>query len=208
MPHEYLLGVREGAREARGFFGTRGSCRSYLAPVSARYAQQEVRCGKLEDGEAASMNAGTRPRSSPYWLTIGYETYGMEVLTIESPGTAEFPDGQKALPLFSSREDAEEFLELVRKEELPHARCPVMIAGGRWRIRETTRGELVSLLCGACADVGTVLLDPLPQISVGLAIELVGLSRESFVDRLLGRGRPWFDDRRRSKKEQHEEEER
>ena len=58
------------------------------------------------------MNAGRRLQSSPYWLIIRSETYGVEVLTIEYPGPAGFHEVQEVLPLFSSREDAEEFLGL------------------------------------------------------------------------------------------------
>jgi hypothetical protein len=139
------------------------------------------------------MDAETQPRSSPYWLVIGCETPGMEVLTIDfSPGTAGIPDGQKVLPVFSSSEDAEGFLELLRKDGFSRGRFCVAPVGGGWRIRETTRGELVSLLCGPCAGVGRVLLDPLPGIDSALMAELVGIDREDFMDRLLGRGRAWF----------------
>lgn len=138
------------------------------------------------------MNSKARLRSSPYWLITGCETPRMEVLTIDFPGITRFPDGQKALPVFSFREDAEEFLELLPKDKF-QGRFSVTPVGGGWWIRHTTRTELFSLLCGACGSVGRILLDPLPEIDPRLSAELVGVSREGFVDCLLGRGRSWFD---------------
>lgn len=144
------------------------------------------------------MNAKARLRSSPYWLITGCETHRIEVLTINLPGTLTFPEGRQALPVFSSRQDTEGFLELLRKEGFGQGRFSVTPVGGGWRVREITRGELLSLLCGACAGVGGVLLDPLPEMDAALMAELVGVSREGFVDHLLGRGRPWFDCRHKS----------
>lgn len=134
------------------------------------------------------MNAETQPHSSPYWLITECGAHRVEVLTIEPPDTTRFPGGQKVLPVFSFREEAEEFLELLRKERFRQGRFSVAAPGGGWRIRETTRGELLSLLRGACASVGRILLDPLPEIDAELVVELVGVSRESFMDSLLGRG--------------------
>ncbi len=177
--------------EITTFFEDREPAGPYGVTVPARRTLH-VRSNKLEDRRASSMNAKAQVQSSPYWLITGCETHRIEVLTIDFPGTAKLTDGEKALPVFRSREDAEGFLEFMQKDGSPRGGFSVAAAGGGWRIRETTRGELLSLLCGACAGVGRVLLDPSPGIDAALMAELVGVGREDFMDRLLGRGRAWF----------------
>ncbi len=57
--------------------------------------------------------------------------------------------------------------------------------GRRGRSRQTTAGELVSVLLAPYADVRQVTLDSLP-LSVGRALlPLVSMSRERFVEDLL-----------------------
>src|SRR5215210_3446931 len=67
-----------------------------------------------------------------------------DLLTVDLDGAGE------ALPVFSFEEEAEMFLWLQTTED------------GR-EVRETTPGQLVSILYGPCADVGRVMLDPLPE---------------------------------------------
>lgn len=141
------------------------------------------------------MNGDERPMSSAYWLIGLCEARGMQALTVEMSDTAGFPDGQRILPIFSYREEAEAFLEALRQDRFTRGKTCVTPAISSWRIRETTRGELVSLLCGACAGVHRILLDPPPEMDAEMLVDLVGVSRESFVERLLGRGRAWFQDR-------------
>jgi len=74
------------------------------------------------------------------------------------------------LPVFSFEEEAEMFLRLGLLEK------------EGWRVRETTCGELTSVLYGMCRDVTHVSLDPLPGM-----VELVSLSRKTFVRTLLAR---------------------
>jgi hypothetical protein len=138
---------------------------------------------------------GAQTRSSLYWLIAGCEIDRMEMLTVNLPGTSAFGASQQALPVFSSREDAGEFLEFVRRDGTSLGRFSVAGAVGGWRIREIERGELVSMLRGSCAGVRKILLDPLPGIDAKLSAELVGVSREGFMDRLLGRERSWFERR-------------
>ena len=95
--------------------------------------------------------------SRPLWLIVKQRCSGLEVLTI----------GGHVLPVFSFREEAETFL---------HFRG----AGDGWHARETTCGELVSVLYGPCRDVEHISLDPLPEV-----VELVNLSRKAFVKTLL-----------------------
>jgi hypothetical protein len=82
----------------------------------------------------------------PLWVITCYRNNRTEVLTID-------PDGDGgSLPVFSFEEEAKTFLGLSENDQ----------EGRRWRARETTAGELVSVLLAPCAGVGQVALDPLP----------------------------------------------
>ena len=97
------------------------------------------------------------------WLISEHKNGRMEVLTIET-------GGEEALPLFTLEEEAETFLRL---------QAP---AREGLRARETTRGELASVLYGPCARVKRVLLDPLPpQVGGETMTRLVSLGWEEFV---------------------------
>jgi hypothetical protein len=78
-------------------------------------------------------------------------------------------DGEQALPVFSGEGEAEMFVWLGG------------VVGDDWRVRETSGGELVSILYGPCAGVGRVALDPSPGMTAE-TIRLVSLSRERFVN--------------------------
>ena len=101
-----------------------------------------------------------------FWLVVKVEPYPMEILTFSC-------GGDEALPVFSHEEEAELFL------------CLGEIGDG-WRVRESSAGEVISLLFRPCAGVGSVTLDPLPATVAGAMIELLSLSRERFLDRLMG----------------------
>jgi hypothetical protein len=77
------------------------------------------------------------------------------------------------LPIFSFQEEGEFFLG--------HQSASVAS-----RLRETTTGELVSLLLGLCARVDKVALDPLPSLGERGIVELVSTGRRHFVRDLLG----------------------
>ena len=110
-----------------------------------------------------SKNKATR-RS--FWL-IATRSHGrMEVLTIDA-------GGETVLPVFSFQEEGEFFLSLETTE-------------ADWWPRETTTGELVSLLLGLCSRVDTVALDPLPRLGEREIVELVSTGRRDFVHHLLG----------------------
>ena len=79
------------------------------------------------------------------------------------------------MPVFSHEEEAEMFLRLWE----------VRFHG--WQVRESTAGELVSVLCGPCASVERVALDPLPEMVLERTVGLVSLSRERFVDLVFSR---------------------
>jgi hypothetical protein len=108
----------------------------------------------------------TYPR--PFWLIARHRSGGMEVLRTV------LASGQEALPVFSFEDEARMFLELG-------------MPGGGWRARVTSAGELVSVLCGPCANVDRVVLDPVPlpgPITEGLHV-LLSMEREIFIRSLL-----------------------
>jgi hypothetical protein len=97
-------------------------------------------------------------------LVVRRCTRGLEVLTIDGNG--------EVLPVFGFKEEAEMFLRLG-------------VSGTGWRVRETTRGELVSVLYAPCRDVRLVALDPLPEMAFESTVGFVSLGREAFVEVLL-----------------------
>jgi hypothetical protein len=114
--------------------------------------------------------AGGVPRragTQRYWV-ITKDGFGQpDLLTVDLDGTGE------ALPVFSFEEEAEMFLWLQTTED-------------GWEVREITPGQLVSILYGPCADVGRVVLDPLPEIGLNMQISLLGMDRNDFVESVMG----------------------
>jgi hypothetical protein len=101
-----------------------------------------------------------------FWL-IATRAHGrMEVLTINT-------GDEMVLPIFGFQEEGELFLGLEATE-------------ADWYLRETTTGELVSLLLGLCARVDKVALDPLPSLGEREILGLVSTGRKHFVRHLLG----------------------
>ena len=99
---------------------------------------------------------------STFWLVVRHEDRRMEVLMVGC-------GGEQAMPVFSGNGEAEMFVWLRGAFE------------DDWRIRETSAGELVSILYGPCSSVGRVALDPSPEM-VTETIRLVSVSRERFVN--------------------------
>ena len=110
-----------------------------------------------------SKNKATRRL---FWLIVTRAHGSMEVLTIDA-------GGETVLPVFSFREEVELFLHLQAK-------------GADWWPRETTTGELVSLLLGLCAWVDKVALDPLPSLEERGIVELVSTGRRRYIRYLMG----------------------
>jgi hypothetical protein len=108
---------------------------------------------------------GRRP-ASKWWLLAKDGDFGAGKLVAHC-------DGEKALPVFSGEGEAEMFVWLGGAFE------------DGWGVRETSAGELVSILCGPCAGVGRVALDPSPGMAAE-AIRLVSVSRKIFVSRIVG----------------------
>jgi len=122
-------------------------------------------------GRAAGRAAGRAPGST-YWLIARNENSRLEVL---ATGLA---DTEKAMPVFSHEEEAELFLGLWE------------VGVGGWLARESSAGEIISVLCGPCASVERVALDPLPEMLVERTVGLVSLSRKRFVDLVMSREQP------------------
>ncbi|MGH3146410.1 MAG: hypothetical protein ACRDTR_11485 [Rubrobacter sp.] len=53
--------------------------------------------------------------------------------------------------------------------------------GDRWRTRESSVGEVVSVLYGPCADAKSVVLDPLPEMLRDGTVGLVQVERKRFL---------------------------
>jgi hypothetical protein len=108
-----------------------------------------------------------RRSASRFWLVAKDRNHPVEMLTVEC-------GGGEALPVFSHEEEAELFLNLGG-------------AGDGWRARESSAGEIVSLLFGPCAGVRSVALDPSPVMAPE-TLGLVTLGRDRFVDLFAGPG--------------------
>jgi hypothetical protein len=111
-----------------------------------------------------------RTAGRAYWLVFKQLTSRMEVFTTHLRG------GPKALVVFSYEEEAEMFLDLR-----------LTASKDRWRVRQTSVGELVSVLYGPCSDTKKVVLDPLPEIGGEALADLLSMHRAEFLRFLLGK---------------------
>jgi hypothetical protein len=122
-------------------------------------------------GSTRAAPEGTRRRPR-WWLIAKTENGRVEFLT-----TAREEDGGETLPVFGYEEEAEMFLHL----------------GGYgddgWSARESSIGEIVSVLCGPCSGAEGVSLDPLPGMVGDGTLCLVRMRREIFLGRILGHPR-------------------
>ena len=105
----------------------------------------------------------------PLWLITTYQNNRMDALTIDPGGAGE------SLAVFSFKEEAETFLRLSEDVEKRG-----------WRSRQTTVGELISVLLEACAQVKRVSLDPLPLLFGTTLLPFESVNREPFVQELVG----------------------
>jgi hypothetical protein len=101
-----------------------------------------------------------------FWVIAPRTRGRMEVLTIDA-------GGETVLPVFSFQEEGEFFLRLEARE------------ADLW-LRETTTGELVSLLLGLSSGVDKVALDPVPSLGEREIRGLVSTGRRHFVSHLMG----------------------
>src|SRR5918997_5663903 len=96
-----------------------------------------------------------------FWLVAKDGNCSIETLTVDC-------GGHEALAVFSHEEEAELFLRLGKIDD-------------GWRVRESSAGEIVSLLFGPCAGVGSVVLDPSPLMESEM-MGLVRVGRDRFLD--------------------------
>ena len=121
------------------------------------------------EGGETSRGVPRRAGTQRYWVIAkdAKDGFGQpDLLTVDLAGAGQ------ALPVFSFEEEAEMFLWLQTTED------------GR-EVRETTPGQLVSILYGPCADVGRVMLDPLPEIGARMLNSLLGMDRNDFVESVM-----------------------
>lgn len=125
----------------------------------------------IEDAEALPTRPlpGRRPGTT-WWLVAKDRHLRKDFLTVDY-------GGGRALPVFSGEGEAEMFVWLGDAFE------------DGWRVRETSTGELVSILRGPCASVRSVALDPWPGMAKAEMIGLVIVARERFLDRIVAPGR-------------------
>jgi hypothetical protein len=118
------------------------------------------------EGSGVRTGASVRPTRS-WWLIAKDGEPGTEPLAIERRG-------ERVLPVFGFREEAQMFLRLGA-------------LGDGWRVTETGGGELVSALGGPRAKFKKVALDPLPLAVGGEAlVDLPSMDGETFRRKLIG----------------------
>ena len=121
----------------------------------------------IEELSTRAASEGTRRR--PRWWLITKTENGR----IRVPDYVPRGDGGEALPIFSFEEEAEMFLHLSGYAD-------------SWSVRESSSGEIVSVLLGPCSGAESVALDPPPKMVAGATLSLVSLRRKRFLERLLG----------------------
>ena len=104
----------------------------------------------------------------PLWIIQSYQNNRMDVFTIDPDNDGGF------LAVFSFKEEAEVFLSLLEDHQKSD-----------WHSKQTSAGELVSVLLGPCAGVRRVALDPLPLSCWGVTLPLVSVDKERFVQELM-----------------------
>ena len=117
------------------------------------------------------------PAGNEYWfeehslfvryLIVRHTHHRMHVLIIPDPATSE-----AALPVFSTGRMARDFLKSGA-------------FGLEWHVRESTAGELISLLMGHVADVETVVLDPPREPVADEDVPLNSLSKKTYIGSLM-----------------------
>ena len=100
---------------------------------------------------------------SMFWVVFADEC------RLTCPLTLGLEGGKEALAVFSHQEEADMLLRWFGT------------AGEGWHIRQTSAGEVVSLLYGPCCGANTVALDPSPQMLADGFLSSVVLERGRFV---------------------------
>ena len=118
-----------------------------------------------------ASSAETADRISKHSVPLRYLIARLENNRLKVFTLAAGPRGA-ALPIFGTGRAAHEFL---RRGGL----------GGGWRVRESTAGELISLLMGHLANVERIVVDPCPGVGVSDA-RPDGTSKRDFIAALMG----------------------
>ncbi len=105
----------------------------------------------------------------PLWLITKHITSRMDIFTANLCGDS------KTLVVFSFKEEAEMFLDLQ-----------LATSKDGWRVRQTSVGELASVLYGPCSDTKKVVLDPVPELDREELADLLSMPRNDFLRFLLG----------------------
>jgi hypothetical protein len=105
----------------------------------------------------------------PQWLITKHMISRMDVFTTHLCGD------RKALVVFSFEEEAQMFFDL----------CLAASKDG-WKVRQTSVGELVSILYGPCSDTKKVVLDPVPKVGREELVDLLSMHRNDYLRFLLG----------------------
>src|SRR4051812_22856953 len=92
------------------------------------------RIRKEEKGRMQNKSRSLTRR--PLWIIMSYQNNRMDALTLNPDSDGGF------LAVFSFKEEAEAFLSLLEDDQKSD-----------WRSRQTSAGELVSILLGPCAGV-------------------------------------------------------
>jgi hypothetical protein len=111
----------------------------------------------------------TKISDRSHWLITKHLTSRMEAFTTDLCGD------RNALVVFSFEEEAQMFLDLQ-----------LAASKDGWRVRQTSVGELVSVLYGPCSDTKKVVLDPVPEVGREELVTLFGMNRKDFLRFLLG----------------------
>jgi hypothetical protein len=113
------------------------------------------------------ISATAAYRGSPLrYLIARRKNNRLELLTLAAKSCGE------TLPVFGTEQAARDFL---RRGGF----------GGDWRVRESSNGELVSLLVGHLARVDHVALDPPPGLAASEDPELPSMSKKGFIATLM-----------------------
>lgn len=116
------------------------------------------------------IDRAQRRPSRAWWTVCKQGNCRAEVLTVAGAKG-------EVLPIFSGEGEAEMFVWLGG------------LSGDGWHVRESSAGEIVSVLYGPCAGARHVALDPPHDAAERGALDLVCLDRGPFVEGLIGRSR-------------------
>ncbi len=115
----------------------------------------------------------TKKARRSLWLLTKHITNTMDIFTTN------LSDDSRALVVFSFEEEAEMFLDLR-----------LAASKDGWKVRQTSVGELVSILYGPCSGTKKVVLDPVPEIGGEALADLLSMPRNDFLRYLLGEEGP------------------